>query len=147
MPYEPYPSNQPYPPSYPPAYVPPSQPPYPPPGSPPYSPMAQPPVYYNPQMAPMPVSTSGWAIASLICSLVGVQLLGIIFGFIALNEIKNSAGRIEGEGLAKAGIIIGFVFIGLGLLIVIVWFVVVGGLLLTAPSTAPNSFLGFLGLV
>jgi len=82
----------------------------------------------------MPVSTSGWAIASLICSIVGVPLLGVIFGFIALNEISNSAGRIAGEGMAKAGIIIGFVFMALGILLVIIWIIVIGGLILNSPG-------------
>jgi type III secretory pathway component EscU len=88
----------------------------------------------------MPVSTSGWAIASLICSLVGVPILGVIFGFIALNEIRNSAGRIAGEGMAKAGIIIGFIVMALGIVLAIVWIVVIGGLILTTPTN--TSFVG-----
>jgi hypothetical protein len=136
MPSEPY---QPYPP---PTYPPANQPTYYPPAGqpPPYSGAPQPPGYYNPGLAPMPVSTSGWAIASLICSLVGVPLLGVIFGFIALNEISNSAGRIAGEGMAKAGIIIGFVFMALGIVLIIIWIIVIGGLILTNPGT--TTFLG-----
>ena len=139
MPSEPYQQNQPYPP---PTYPPASQPLYyPPPGPPvPYAAGPQPQGYYNPQLAPMPVSTSGWAIASLICSLVGVPILGVIFGFIALNEIRNSAGRIAGEGMAKAGIIIGFIVMALGIVLAIVWIVVIGGLILTTPTN--TSFVG-----
>jgi len=35
-------------------------------------------------------------------------VLGIVFGFIARSQIKNSNGTQRGEGLALAGIIIGF---------------------------------------
>jgi hypothetical protein len=130
MPSEPYQQNQPYPP---PTYPPVNQPTY-------YPPAGLPPQgYYNPQLAPMPVSTSGWAIASLICSIVGIPLLGVIFGFIALNEISNSAGRIAGEGMAKAGIIIGFVVMALGIVLLIIWVIVIGGLILTTPTN--SSFL------
>jgi hypothetical protein len=47
-------------------------------------------------------------------------ILGIVLGFVARNQIKNSGGRESGDGLAKAGIIIGFVIVGLGF----VWFIV-----------------------
>jgi hypothetical protein len=66
-------------------------------------------------MAP---STSGFAIASLVLSIVSWlgfvflgALLGIIFGHIALNEIKQSGGRVEGRGFAIAGLIIGYAHI------------------------------------
>lgn len=139
MPSEPYQPNQPYPPpTYPPAnqptYYPPAGPP------PPYSGAPESPGYYNPGLAPMPVSTSGWAIASLICSIVGVPLLGVIFGFIALNEISNSAGRLAGEGMAKAGIIVGFVVMALGIVFVIVLLFVLFGVILATPGHI--SFLG-----
>jgi hypothetical protein len=50
------------------------------------------------------------AIASLLCSSIGWlciigPLLGLIFGFLALNQIKQTGQR--GRGLAIAGIIIG----------------------------------------
>jgi hypothetical protein len=34
--------------------------------------------------------------------------LGVIFGHIAASEIKRSAGRIGGSGLATAGIVLGW---------------------------------------
>jgi serine/threonine protein kinase len=67
----------------------------------------------------MPVITSGWAIASLVCSLLGIGLLGVIFGFVAQNEIRKSDGRVGGSGLAKAGIIIGFVMMACSVILVI----------------------------
>src|SRR5215469_731179 len=86
-----------------------------------YAPVPQPPVYYHPESAPMPVPTSGWAIASLVCSLVGAPLLGIIFGYIAIGEVRDSFGRITGAGIAKAGMIISLVEMSLVVVLSAVW--------------------------
>ena len=61
---------------------------------------------------------SGIATASFVLSISGVvgfnilfllpSILGIIFGFTALKKIKKNP-KLEGKGLAIAGIIIGFV--------------------------------------
>ena len=64
-----------------------------------------------------PVSeTSGKAVASLVFSIVGWfvcvfvgQIVGIILGHQARAEIRESGGRLTGEGLATAGIIIGWI--------------------------------------
>jgi uncharacterized membrane protein len=68
--------------------------------------------------APVPpaTKTNRFAIASFVCSIVGLccgitGLLGVVFGFVARDEIKKSAGAQQGSGLALAGIIIGFVSI------------------------------------
>lgn len=79
------------------------------------------------------------AIASLVCSIAGLflclfvgQVLGIIFGYKARNEIKNSGGELEGEGLASAGIIIGWVGIVIDVLLIVffgaLWGSVLAGL-------------------
>jgi hypothetical protein len=56
--------------------------------------------------------TNGLAIASLICSCAGLFFLpiipGIVLGFVARSQIRQSNGRQRGDGLAVAGIIIGF---------------------------------------
>jgi len=54
-------------------------------------------------------STSGWAIASFVCSLLGISLLGVIFGHVALSEINKSNGMVGGKGLAIAGLILGYI--------------------------------------
>jgi uncharacterized protein DUF4190 len=71
-------------------------------------------------MAP---ATSGYAIASLICSLLGFigvfgfgTILGIIFGHLALREIDRSNGILQGRGLAQAGLILGYIAVGLAVL-------------------------------
>ena len=74
----------------------------------------QPPPGYQPYAggpAPMPTN-SGMAIASMVLSLVGVipcfwglqipGLLGLIFGFVGLNQTKDGARR--GRGMAIAGL-------------------------------------------
>jgi hypothetical protein len=52
---------------------------------------------------------SGKAIASLVLSLFGISLIGLILGYNARTEIRNSQGRIGGDGMALAGIIIGWI--------------------------------------
>jgi hypothetical protein len=70
-------------------------------------------------------STNGMAIASLVCACAGIftlgltAILGVIFGFVARSQIRNSNGMQQGGGLALAGVIVGFAVIALGLLIVI----------------------------
>lgn len=56
-------------------------------------------------VAPPP---SGKAIAALVLSLFGISLLAVIFGHISRGEIKRSGGRLGGDGLAIAGLIIGW---------------------------------------
>jgi Domain of unknown function (DUF4190) len=59
------------------------------------------------------------AVASLVCSLFGWvclfigAILGVIFGFVALSQIKRSGQR--GRGLAIAGIVIGSILLVLGI--------------------------------
>ncbi|MBN1539627.1 MAG: DUF4190 domain-containing protein [Candidatus Thermoplasmatota archaeon] len=72
--------------------------------------------------------TYGLAIASLVVSLAGIfvpyaPLVGIILGFVALSRIKEAPLRYEGRGLAKAGIAIGFVVIGLKVLFFLIYLV------------------------
>lgn len=66
--------------------------------------------YLPPQQQPYMAApqTNGKAIASLVLSLLGISILGVIFGHIASSEIKNSGGRQGGSGLATAGLILGW---------------------------------------
>lgn len=73
----------------------------------------------NPYGQPVIRKTNGLAIASLVCSCAGIFLLGIpavlgvIFGFVARRQIRQSNGVQGGGGMALAGIIVGFVVVGL----------------------------------
>jgi len=55
--------------------------------------------------------TSGKAIGSLICGIINIfplSVVAIILGHLSLSEIKKSAGRLGGRGLAIAGLILGY---------------------------------------
>jgi type IV pilus assembly protein PilA len=55
--------------------------------------------------------TSGKAIGSLICGIINVFplfIVAIILGHLALSDIKKSAGRLTGNGIAIAGLILGY---------------------------------------
>jgi len=59
-----------------------------------------------------PQQTSGKAIASLVLGFFSyifpVAVVGIILGHISLSEIRKSAGRLKGRGLAIAGLVLGY---------------------------------------
>ncbi len=69
--------------------------------------------------------TNGLSVASLVLGIVWVfgigSILAVIFGFVGRKQIKDSGGRQTGEGLALAGIILGF----LGVLGLIFWVVLI----------------------
>lgn len=58
--------------------------------------------------------TSGKAVASLVCGIVGwiIPFIGpvvaIVLGHLSLSEIKRSAGRLKGDGMAIAGLVLGY---------------------------------------
>lgn len=91
----------------------------------PYQPPSQ--QYYVQQTYVRPPD-QGMAVASLVCSLIGLvmcfpAILGIIFGHIALSKAKR--GEAGGQGMAQAGMIIGYVVTALWLIPLILWFVFV----------------------
>jgi len=64
--------------------------------------------------------TAGLAIASLVLGIAGMLMIGplgaipaVICGHMALSRIKSSEGELEGHGLAVAGLVMGYVSIGL----------------------------------
>ncbi|MFQ6102403.1 MAG: DUF4190 domain-containing protein [Anaerolineae bacterium] len=86
--------------------------------------------YYTPPPAVPP--TSGMAIGSLIASILGLTLfptigsiIGLILGYMARSQIRDSRQTMSGEGLATAGIILGWIGIALAVigicLMILVW--------------------------
>ena len=75
--------------------------------------------------------TNPKAIISLVCGFLFfiplAFLAAIIFGHIALSEIRKSAGRLKGEGLAIAGLVLGYM-----------WIVAIPVLLIVAAIAIPN---------
>jgi hypothetical protein len=70
-------------------------------------------------------TTSGMAIASLVMGLLWMywigSILAICLGYAARREIRNNAGRIEGQGIPTAGIVPGWVGIGILALTIVVF--------------------------
>lgn len=67
-------------------------------------------VLLSPQLTGTP-QTSGKAIASLVCGILHVFplfIVAIVLGHMSLSEIKKSSGRLKGEGIALAGLILGY---------------------------------------
>lgn len=74
------------------------------------------------QSYPPAAQTSVMAIVSLVSGIIGWTILpglgsivAIIMGHIAKGEIRNSSGRLSGDGMATAGLILGYSSIALGL--------------------------------
>lgn len=125
------------------AYPPPTgQPPPGPPYVPPYGQQPMPPGYGPPPMgyppygyAPQPAKSlstaaivsfafgiGAWIILPFLAAIVAV-----ISGHMARNEIRASQGRLEGDGFAIAGMILGYIQLALTLIVavVVIWLIVV----------------------
>ena len=69
-----------------------------------------------------PTRNNGMAIAALVCGIAGFLclipgILGIIFGFVAKGQIRQSNGTQRGDGMATAGIVLGCIWIAITVLI------------------------------
>ena len=66
---------------------------------------------------------NGLAIASVLVAVLWFAglgaLLALVFGYRARGQIKDSAGRQTGSGLATAGIILGWIGIAIGVTLII----------------------------
>lgn len=78
----------------------------------PASPVAVAPAAPSTPAAIAPPVTSGKAVASLVLGLLSLTILAaipaVVFGHLALSDIKKSAGRLKGRGLAIAGLVLGY---------------------------------------
>jgi hypothetical protein len=95
-----------------------------------------------PPAAPLPVSppvvvgTSGLAIASLVCSLMCISLVGIILGHCAMGEIRRSGNQLGGSGMATWGLVLGYLgFVG-SCFGGIFWVIAAGGIGLLGAASA-----------
>jgi len=73
----------------------------------------------------MPGANNGMAIAALCCGIGGFlciipAVLGIVFGVIAKNQIRESGGMQRGDGMATAGIVLGVIWIALTVVLIAV---------------------------
>jgi hypothetical protein len=82
-----------------------------------------------------PVRTSTSAIVSLVFGvlswavlpLIGA-LVAIIAGHLARSEIRHAAGAVEGDGLAIAGLLLGYIQLAMITLALAIIFLVFGGI-------------------
>lgn len=67
------------------------------------------------------------AIASLVLGILWIYWLGsilaLVFGYLAKSEIRRSPQKMEGNGLATAGIVLGWV--GVGTLVLLICLVII----------------------
>jgi hypothetical protein len=92
------------------------------------APIVQTPIYgqgsYDPRARSDETQTvSGLAISSLVLGILWIgglgSVLAIIFGSIAIYQIRISKGRVTGTGLAIAGLVLGIVLLSLQILVVL----------------------------
>ena len=76
--------------------------------------------YQTPPVRP----NSNMAVASLVLGILGwtlapglASIAAIITGHMAKNEIKGSMGQLGGDGMATAGLIMGYASVAIGLCI------------------------------
>lgn len=107
---------------------------------------------YPPSYSP---PTSSMAVVSLVAGILGLSLfpfigsiVAVITGNMAKNEIRDSRGALGGEGLAKAGVILGWIGIVLGILgicgvILIPFLLIALGLAAEGSSLIPFLWIAF----
>jgi Domain of unknown function (DUF4190) len=83
-----------------------------------YPPYAQ---QYPPQQVPVARPTSGLAVAALVLGILWLwgigSLLAVIFGHLAMSETRD--GRKGGQGLAVAGLVLGWIGVAVLLLVIV----------------------------
>lgn len=90
------------------------------------------------------LQTSSMAIISLVFGVLawlGIfgfgGIIAVIFGHLAKSEIRRSQGRLGGDGMATAGLVLGYVNIALSLLglclFILFWAGVISAPLLCLP--------------
>ena len=87
--------------------------------------------------------TSSLAIISLVSGLLGWTLapwlgsiIAVITGHMARSEIRQQPDQIDGDGFAIAGLVMGYLFLGLTLLTVLAVVLFFGGLAALAAFAA-----------
>jgi hypothetical protein len=85
------------------------------------------------QPAICPAQSSGKALASLVFGLFffvfPAAVVAIVFGHLSLSEIRKSAGRLTGHGMAMAGLILGYIGVAIVPIVLIVAAIAIPNLL------------------
>jgi len=115
----------------------------PPPGTPPPVPVVTYPAYASPSPyggQPVRPTQNGLGVAALVLSILGIVgcipliggVLGIVFGILGMKNADK--GIANNKGMAKAGLIIGIIGLGLWIVLGIVWLAVVLVLIANEPG-------------
>jgi len=95
--------------------------------------------------------TSGKAIGSLACGIFffvfPAAVVAIILGHLALSEIRKSAGRIQGHGIAVAGLVLGYMGVAFIPFILIVAAIAIPNLLRARIAANEASTVGTLRII
>ena len=71
--------------------------------------------------------TNGFSIAALVLGIVWIywigSILALVFGYIAKSQIDNSNGTQTGRGMAIAGIVLGWIGVGILVLLIVLFLV------------------------
>ena len=86
-------------------------------------------------MNAMTRTTSTMAIISLVSGILGWTLMpvlgsivAVITGHMARSEIRRAPDRLDGDGMAIAGLVLGYASIAMAVMVVIAIFMFFGGL-------------------
>jgi hypothetical protein len=92
---------------------------------------------YGPGQYGQPPKTNGMAVAALVLGILWVcwvgSILAVIFGYMAKRQIRDSGGVEQGDGMATAGIVLGW--IGVATLILYIVLIIAGAASLEFQST------------
>lgn len=96
--------------------------------------------------APAAAPTNTMAIIALIGGLL-MPIVGIICGHISLGQIKRTGE--SGKGMAMAGLILGYAFTAIGLLVFFAYilFFVIFGVALWGAGTTSSTYYAIIGLL
>lgn len=90
----------------------------------------------EPTLPPTEPRTDGKAVGSLVCGILSLACFSIltgipavILGHVSRSAIRNSMGRLKGEGMALAGLIMGYISIAFIPILLIIAAIAIPGLL------------------
>jgi hypothetical protein len=99
---------------------------------------------YGAPVVAAPAPTNGLAIASLVCSLAGiltcgvVSIVGAILGHVSRKQIRERGDG--GDGMALAGIIVGWVITGLYAAFWVFYLIVIVAVFSSASNGYPSTY-------
>ena len=86
--------------------------------------------------APENRATNGTAVAALVCGILGVtacplvlSVVALVLGYNARSDLRQPGSREQGDGLATAGIVMGWIGVGISVAVALLFaglFVVFG---------------------